>query len=230
LIATVQIWTIFSQILDDFCFYWSNCSYSGAYVFYTTACYLFDTKAMTSKNPSSPMRNINPSGQISPSTSAYSPSVPISLYREVTADLQVAKTTMEALTQQNQQLAKQNQQLRQEIERAAQSAIHLRQIVTNLPPVASADLPTSPAEIDLSIPTMPSRPPVAPRPARTEAAFSADTIVYEQESQPRRKIQSEKKPSELGGWWLGVVIVLIVITAFGTGFLIVRPLLPSSNK
>ncbi|MGV0025902.1 hypothetical protein [Phormidesmis priestleyi] len=187
---------------------------------------------MTSKNPSSPMRNINPSGQIPPAASAYSPSVPISLYREVTADLQAAKTTMEALTQQNQQLAKQNQQLRQEIEKAAQSAIHLRQIVTNLPPVAPADLPILHTEtaIDPSIPTMPSRPPIAPKPSRTEAAFSADTIVYEQESQPRRKIQSEKKPSELGGWWLGLVIVLIVISAFGMGFLIVRPLLPSSNK
>lgn len=179
------------------------------------------------------MRNINPSGQIPPSASAYSPSVPISLYREVTADLQAAKTTMEALTQQNQQLAKQNQQLRQEIERAAQSAIHLRQIVTNLPPVASTDLPTLRTETVIeppSIPTMPGRPTVTPKPSRTEAAFSADTIVYEQESQPRRKIQSEKKPNELGGWWLGLVIVLIVITAFGTGFLIVRPLLPSSNK
>jgi small-conductance mechanosensitive channel len=174
------------------------------------------------------MRNINPSGQIPPSASAYSPSVPISLYREVTAELQATKTTMEALTQQNQQLAKQNQQLRQEIERAAQSAIHLRQIVTNLPPVGSAEISTPRMEpIEPPIPTMPSRPPVTPKPSRAEVA---ETIVYEQESQPRRKIQSDKKSAELGGWWLGLVILLIVITAFGTGFLIVRPLLPSSNK
>ncbi len=138
---------------------------------------------------------------------------------------------MEALTQQNQQLAKQNQQLRQEIERAAQSAIHLRQIVTNLPPVVSPEMPASHLETTIapSVPTMPSRPP-APKPSRTEAVFAPETIVYEQESQPRRKIQSDKKPAELGGWWLGLVIVLIVVTAFGTGFLIVRPLLPSSNK
>ncbi|KAM3110018.1 hypothetical protein [Phormidesmis sp. 146-33] len=188
---------------------------------------------MTSKNPSPSMRNIPPSGQIPPSASAYSPSVPISLYREVTAELQAARTTMEALTQQNQQLAKQNQQLRQEIERAAQSAIHLRQIVTNLPPVSSAEIPTPRMEMPIespSVPTIPSRPPVAPKPARTESVFAPETIVYEQESQPRRKIQSEKKPGELGGWWLGLVIVLIVVSAFGTGFLIVRPLLPSSNK
>ncbi|NJR49989.1 MAG: hypothetical protein HC780_10915 [Leptolyngbyaceae cyanobacterium CSU_1_3] len=182
------------------------------------------------------MRNPNPSGAVPSPTSAYSPSVPISLYREVSAELQASRATMEALKQQNQQLAKQNQHLRQEIEKAAQSAIHLRQTITHLPPVQS-EVPTPRSEsispaMPPSIPTMPNRPlPTPPKIVRTEAEtkFSSDNLVFEQESQPRRKLQSEQKSAELGGWWLGLVIVMIVVTAFGTGFLIVRPLLPSGK-
>lgn len=183
------------------------------------------------------MRNVNAPGQaVPPPTSAYSPSVPISLYREVSAELQATKASMEALKHQNQQLVKQNQHLRQEIEKAAQSAIHLRQVITHLPPVdAEAATPRMDAIASdtPSIPTMPSRPAapsVSPKSFRVEAnSFSAEDLVFEQESQPRRKVLSEKKSSELGGWWLGLVIVLIVVTAFGTGFLIVRPLLPSGK-
>jgi hypothetical protein len=185
------------------------------------------------------MRNPKPSGQApTPQpASAYSPSVPISLYREVTAELQASKAMVDALKTQNQQLAKQNQYLRQEIEKAAQSTLHLRQVVSNLPPV-NADTPQVPRveimpdfEADYSAPTV-QRPPAPSKTFRSEAIespFVSNELVFEQDSQPLRKIQSEKRSSELNGWWLGLIIVMIVVTAFGTGFLIVRPLLPASK-
>ncbi len=193
---------------------------------------------MTSNvNPQPSARTAKTSGQPAPSASAYSPSVPISLYREVTAELQASKATVEALKAQNQQLAKQNNYLRQEVEKAALTTLHLRQVVSNLPPV-NMELPQTPhVEVmpleGFSAPA--SRPPAPPLPKQhqvgsTESPFLSDDLVFEQESQPRRKIQSDKRPTELSGWWLGLIIVMIVVTAFGTGFLIVRPLLPSANK
>lgn len=195
---------------------------------------------MTSNvNPQPSARTAKTSGQSASSASAYSPSVPISLYREVTAELQTSKATVEALKAQNQQLAKQNNYLRQEVEKAALTTLHLRQVVSNLPPV-NMDLPQiphveiMPLEAGFSAPAA-SRPPAPPLPKHyqvgsTEPPFLSDDLVFEQESQPRRKIQSDKRPTELSGWWLGMIIVMIVVTAFGTGFLIVRPLLPSANK
>ena len=196
---------------------------------------------MTSNvNPQPPARMAKALGQPASSASAYAPSVPISLYREVTAELQASKSTVEALKAQNQQLAKQNNYLRQEVEKAALTTLHLRQVVSSLPPI-DMDLPQiRPVDVmpDLearfSAPAG-SRPPAPPLPKRhaiepNESPFLSDELVFEHESQPRRKIQSDKRPAELSGWLLGLIIVTIVITAFGTGFLIVRPLLPSGNK
>ena len=193
---------------------------------------------MTSNvNPQPSARPAKTSGQSASPASAYSPSVPISLYREVTAELQASKTTIEALKAQNQQLAKQNNYLRQEVEKAALTTLHLRQVVSNLPHV-NMELPQVPhvetmLEAGFSAPASRLSAPSSPKHYQvrsTESPFLSDDLVFEQESQPRRKIQSDKRPTELSGWWLGMIIVMIVVTAFGTGFLIVRPLLPSANK
>lgn len=196
---------------------------------------------MNAMTPKPSTRNVNSPGQAAtPSTPSYSPSVPISLYREVTAELQASKATIDALKNQNQQLSKQNQLLRQEIEKAVQSAMQLRQTANALGSIetdsAAVEPPkaTQPAhrvpdpEPVFQIPTMPPRPPAMPK--DIETAFAPEDLVIEQDSKPRRKIQLEKTASgELNGWWLGIVIVMIVVTAFGAGFMIVRPLLPSSK-
>jgi hypothetical protein len=54
-------------------------------------------------------------------------------------------------------------------------------------------------------------------------------VVIEQEERPRRTSHSEGF-SDVSGWMLLVAILLIVLTAFGTGFLIVRPLLNNNNN
>jgi hypothetical protein len=126
-------------------------------------------------------------------TYAYSPSVPLSLYRELAAELQAAQVKLDSLNAQNQQLAKQNQQLRQEIETAVQSVLHLQQVVKQEP---------------------------------TNLVYS-EKLFTEQEQGRYRRPEPPESPSQISGWGLAIAILLIIATAFGAGFLIVRPLLKS---
>src|ERR671932_1404082 len=101
----------------------------------------------------------------------YSPSVPISVYRELAAELQAAQAMLESLKAQNQQLVKQNQQLRQEVEKAVQSAQHLQQIVASFGSVSEAEVPRPQ-------PTMPPEPRfVAPPPPPPRAASIPEEFV-----------------------------------------------------
>ena len=171
------------------------------------------------------MRNAKASGPATAAT-VYAPSVPISLYREVSAELQSAQATMTALKKQNQQLLHQNQQLRQEIDRVILSVAQMRQSVVNLPAI-NLELPTEVPHIEV----MPASVPLTHnfKENALPSPLVSDDLMIEQ-APLRRKVQMEKAPTEQNGWWLGLVILLIVITAFGTGFLIVRPLLPSSHS
>ncbi|HEY9609393.1 hypothetical protein [Allocoleopsis sp.] len=171
----------------------------------------------------------------------YSPSVPISVYRELAAELQESRDMVESLKSQNHQLVKQNQQLRQQVEKVVQSAQHLQQIVASFGSVSDAEVPrpqsTKPPE-----PRFVAPPPPPPRAASIPEEFVpppqnpepvpppyTETLVIEQEERPRRTPPSEGL-SDVSGWMLLVAILLIVLTAFGLGFLIVRPLLNNSNN
>lgn len=189
---------------------------------------------MTSRtNAKLPMQNAPASG--TPTTnpgSTYSPSVPISLYRQVATELQSTQTELETVQGQNQKLVEQNQQLRVEIERVVQSALQLRQVADSykpLQPLPDLDTAFSGLELHFEQSTPPPAPP-EPRNASPKA-HSIEPVVAskqftEQESQLRRAPQTDRA-QEVGGWWLVLIIFLIVVTAFGTGFLIVRPLLPN---
>lgn len=59
----------------------------------------------------------------------YSPSVPLSVYRDLAAELQAAQAKINALTAQNQQIVQENQLLRQEIAKAVQSVLHLQNLL-----------------------------------------------------------------------------------------------------
>ncbi|MBD2021833.1 hypothetical protein H6F43_16755 [Leptolyngbya sp. FACHB-36] len=178
------------------------------------------------------MRNAQPpvsSAKPAPGTS-YSPSVPISLYRQVATELQSTQAALESLKQQNQQLTEQNQRLRSEIERVVQSTLQLHQLADAQPvAVALPEAAPQPALVPIE-PLPPPKPKTPPRkrvPKLEPAEPTAPAPRFtEQEVQPRRTPQPERA-TEIGGLWLVLVIFLIVITAFGTGFLIVRPLLPN---
>lgn len=175
----------------------------------------------------------------------YSPSVPITVYRELAAELQAAQTTIDSLKSQNQQLVKQNQQLQQQVEKVVHSAQHLQQIVSSFSGATATnhvDIPRyKPARQPEPQPVAPPPPPHHYEPHESvldsvsfqnEPEFSpySETVVIEQEdTRVRRPVQSETV-ADVNGWMLIIAILLIVLTAFGTGFLIVRPLLNNNKR
>lgn len=151
----------------------------------------------------------------------YAPSVPMKVYRELAAELQNTKATLDSVQQQNQQLVQQNLQLRQEIERVIKVALDLQQVLG----LAAA--------VDAGL---------APNQSQLEAAQIASQIRLSRSSELRfseigsNRVLPEKRSTSpgliakpLNGLWLTLLIAAIIITAFGAGFLIVRPLLPKGR-
>lgn len=193
------------------------------------------------------MQNSSTERYSAPMTNKYSASVPISVYRELAAELQAAQTTVDSLKSQNQQLVKQNQQLQQQVEKVVHSAQHLQQIVSSFSGAASTTHFEVPRAKPMPLPVEPQRPLAPPPPHHheenlhvvdfppafpDEADFSpySETVVIEQEdTRVRRPVVRSEGGTEVNGWMLIIAILLIVLTAFGTGFLIVRPLI-NGNK
>jgi len=185
--------------------------------------------AMKKAKPPSP-KPTPPEPQLTPATPAYAPSVPISVYRQVVQELQLAKQSLEGLQTQsqaaiaalnlkNQELAQQNQTLRVEIERVVQSALQLRQMADHQPASTNQSVSEAPSEVEVHFAPSAATPPTSDHP-------SQERLIVEHPIQPRRLSESSKA-SEVKGWWLVITILLIVTTAFGVGFVVVRPLLPS---
>jgi hypothetical protein len=182
------------------------------------------------------MQNHTPPGDSKQTnTNPYRPAVPISVYRELAAELQATQAMLDSLNAQNQQLVQQNQLLRQEVEKAVNSAIYMQQVVASLKPVGFGEV--SPAyleehrELNQASHNLAVRRPrqtaaITPVDAPAPLAFSEKLYTEQQEPKNRRPAPPEST-SEVSGLWLAVAIVAIVLTAFGTGFLIVRPLLNS---
>jgi hypothetical protein len=185
------------------------------------------------------MRNLRAVGPPAPATATYAASVPISVYREISSDLQVTKAMAESLKAENQKLIHQNQQLRQELDRLVQSAVHTQQAISHLT-VDPYDLShQGDREADFAPDFVPDFSSVKPkakanppkRVAPTQPYPSGIPDAYYEEhrfEQPLRPLRmSTGRPVELNRWSMGLIMGLIVLSAFGAGFLIVRPLLPS---
>lgn len=212
------------------------------------------------------MPNLNPPAAPSPSaasdssgstsssaSSKYAPSVPISVYRELAAELQNTRGKLDTLNTQNQQLVQQNQRLRQEIQKLAQSAVQTQQVIEALPAIRFDPATMSaqiPAEFDLApdtkaksaaSPAARQKPAAKSTPKSTKSqpsskrspngkspssAKSPEVYVIEQDDK-RPVSASSKKASDMGGLWLAIAIILIIVSAFGAGFLIVRPFISS---
>ncbi|HIK44575.1 MAG TPA: hypothetical protein IGR64_06755 [Leptolyngbyaceae cyanobacterium M65_K2018_010] len=231
-----------------------------------------------------------PSGAERPPVARQTPSVPISVYRELATELKATQALVDSLTQQNQQLGQQNQQLRQEMIKFAESAAQLKQTL-EASPLFSLELvrPAPPAEPVEATPVVPALAPqvlvsqalapqpsvdIPPSPAGEPAAHgfslegvSALTSQFSQMLKPKAKAskkapkplpkspqkrpqpippappmlyteerldltrpgQLKEKKSDLSGLWLATAIVLIVVSAFGAGFLIMKPLLKNAR-
>jgi hypothetical protein len=185
----------------------------------------------------------------------YSPSVPISVYRELAAEVHTLRAQLDAASFQNKGLVEQNQKLRLEIERIVQSALHLRQIsdgnLTAPAPALAAQAQSHAPSPDLMIPDVVPADLAALTPADRETAGSEAALVHQPELEEEfdedeqlqspallfttapaanlRRIDPSSRPGEIRGWQLAAIITFIVITAFGAGFLLVRPMLPSQR-
>ncbi|MBE9035388.1 bZIP transcription factor [aff. Roholtiella sp. LEGE 12411] len=187
-----------------------------------------------------------------PTTQAYPPSVPLSVYRELSTELQATQARLNALTAQNQQLAQENQLLRQEITKVVQSFLHLQKLVDSgaqpsyhqanhaAGAVKSAAKPVTEARQSqqVSRPRQPAASKVPPGKSRRkhfsapvmEMGFPIPEPVFIEEQQVRYYPIAEPEIKELSGWWLVITIILIMLTAFGAGYLVVRPLFEHQNR
>ncbi len=174
--------------------------------------------------------------------------MPISVYRELAAELQATQAMMDSLNAQNQQLVQQNQNLRQEVAKVLQSTENLQKVFISLDSASQVREVSSPKavrqpEVRPPAPTTPpvSQPrstanfpsdelPTPPQPPEPPRSPYRETLVIEQEERRPRPTPQSEGISEVSGWWLIVAILLIVLTAFGTGFLIVRPLLNNNSS
>ncbi|MGK7901440.1 MAG: hypothetical protein AB4352_08515 [Hormoscilla sp.] len=175
------------------------------------------------------MPNVTASSQVmSNGAKNYAPSVPISVYRELAEQMQANQKRVEFLKAENQQLTRQNQQLRQEIQKLVSSAIYLQQVANSFepaagPPIGQKTEPVPPP--NGSAPGPPAATELLLGPAAPEASAPKDkTLLTEREEGRYRRPEPPEAASEVSGIWLAVAIFLIVIFAFGAGFLIVRPL------
>ncbi len=184
----------------------------------------------------------------------YSPSVPLSVYRDLAAELQATQAKLDTLTTKNQKLVQENHLLRQEIAKVVKSVLHLQKwsnipdndSVRAAPPVehpvatpkSSSQVSPSPeTSTAYSEPTKLPTPPTTPQSHPQHSFFtspgiempvSSETVYLEEQEVSYYPTSEEKKV--VSGWWLVFCVLLIIFTAFGTGYLIVRPLFQNHSR
>ncbi|WP_204153985.1 hypothetical protein [Leptolyngbya sp. CCY15150] len=165
----------------------------------------------------------------------YAPSVPISVYRQLAAELETTKGQLISVSHKNQQLIQHNQQLQQALTSLVQSALMVQPLVggTAAPSTAAASPPSAPSAPAPSAPTASARPMAEPSSATGQAPSapdlpSFDAFFTEQTEAPQPA--ETRQPRSMNGLWLTLVIVVVMLTAFGAGFLVVRPLLQNNGS
>ena len=162
------------------------------------------------------------------SDSSYSPSVPVSVYRELAAELQATKAMVDSLSAQNNHLTNQNHLLRQNIHQMVQVALQLGHYAG----VAH------PSEIEMTLSTPPAVPRGQPEPQQIVQSATVpgpklqkrpkanlSRVFTEEAGEHRRYGLDPSASGSLSTLWLIVSIAIIIFTAFGAGFLIMRPLI-----
>ncbi|MBT9311230.1 hypothetical protein [Leptothoe kymatousa] len=171
------------------------------------------------------------------SEASYSPSVPVSVYRELAAELHATKAMVDSLSAQNNHLHQQNHVLRQNIHQMVQVALQLGHHAGVAHPaesemtysVPAADFPATPyAPVEPVAPqAMMQEPRVedSVKPPRRVRKAEISKLVTEQSGENRRYSLESSASGSMSTLWLVVSIAIIILTAFGAGFLIMRPLI-----
>jgi hypothetical protein len=175
---------------------------------------------------------------------AYSPSVPLSVYRDLAGELQAAEAMLDALTAQNKQLVQENQLLRQEITKVGQYFLHLQNLVDTSTTASHSQIPHASFDLKSSHPVsqVPQQQrvsrlysPVVPENVREDFGTSnfsppIPEPVFIEEEEVRYYPHSESEPKEVSAWSLIIAILLIILTAFGVGYVIVRPFFEHQSR
>ncbi|NMG08605.1 hypothetical protein [Brasilonema sp. UFV-L1] len=180
-------------------------------------------------------------------TQAYSPSVPLSVYRDLARELQGVQAKLDALNAQNQHIMQENQLLRQEIAKAVESVLRLQKLVDSQATVNFHQASQSSSDCR----TQTKRPVTATvskeQVSRSRTFYRGDsqTLVFTpeieisspipepvfiEEQEVSYDLYSESEPSQIRGWWIIIGILLIIVLGFGAGYLIVRPLFESHSR
>ncbi|MBE9079584.1 hypothetical protein IQ241_20170 [Romeria aff. gracilis LEGE 07310] len=189
---------------------------------------------MTSSHPSN---SSPPAGRSAGSEAAnagsYAPSVPMSVYRELAAELQATKAMVDSLSSQNHYLAQQNHLLKQEIHRAVQVTLTLGQFAGVTPQPADF-VPEAPQPSANTAVHRTGSSPADNRPAPHPSAEPAPSGIrpleqlsklFTEQPEANRLNSESQEPKDMSSLWLILSITIIILTAFGAGFLIMRPLL-----
>jgi hypothetical protein len=176
----------------------------------------------------------------------YSPSVPISVYRDLASEVKEKQVILESLKQQNQQLIQQNQQLRGEIEQLVRSVVRLQQIAHAYEPSSIPVVPLSPprpvpkegvtpepqfkpeSRVDLNPPLQPE-PEESNRPVDLPPNPEDLPLFSEEQQRPYPYPSAPERSSDLNGVGLAIAIFIIAAMAGTASFLIVRPLIQQGN-
>jgi hypothetical protein len=175
---------------------------------------------------------LNSSTRHSTPTSAsgnpQSPSVPISVYRELAAELQATRVMVDSLNTQNQKLGQENQKLRQEMQRVVYSVMTLQPWIEPISEISTSSHPKGNAS-PVDYPTWEETSAAAAVAAKLRSDSQPETWVTEEAALPQR-ISQTKSAKNLGGLWLTLTVLAIIVGAFGAGFLIMRPFLPTESS
>ncbi|QOV22519.1 hypothetical protein [Anabaenopsis elenkinii] len=174
-----------------------------------------------------------------PSTSkSYPTSVPLYVYRQLAHELHITQVKLDALTSQNHQLHQENQLLRQEISKVVQSCLHLQNYVNSSSHGSNSQVTDVTGKLKSPAPKSHPRqhPPVVNHTSH-EPEFSAPVetnhqipeTFYLEQQEVNYYSPTEKKVKELSSWWLAMMILLLILTAFGAGYLIMAPLFKPQN-
>ncbi|MGB3650075.1 MAG: hypothetical protein WBA41_02555 [Rivularia sp. (in: cyanobacteria)] len=199
------------------------------------------------------MRTITdpPYNQSPTSAQAYSASVPLSVYRELAAELQAAQVAMHQLNLQNEHLAQENYVLRQEIAKTVNAVLHLQNAVnssTNAAQNSNYHSSFNQTSVEANQrypqqnkqyqntqrqrqvqPKRAKRPRTSKPPQVTEYIEPFPEQIYIEEEEASYYYTDESE-SQVSGWWLIFAIVFIIVMGFGAGYVVVRPLLENHSR
>ncbi len=177
------------------------------------------------------------------SNNHYFPSVPLSIYRELVAELQTTQGKLEALIIRNHKITEENKILRQEIDKVIRLGFQLQQRINIHQQNKSSNNPESfPRQWQEKPSTQKSpKPPTKkihniPTAKPQEYDYSSDfispiirkTVLSSKpltvEDQKFSHYSTSSKNDTISNWRLFFCVLLIVIAGFSAGYIIVRPL------